>query len=146
MQHGEENIFQKNEKQKFLLNLKRTMQAKNKRLTPKKRRNNMQIIRGTTPTITITVKSELDFTTIQQVWVYISQQNKVKIDKVISDVSFDPENKKIEVTLSQDDTLALKAGNEALFQIRLLLNNETALATVASKVTVIEVYKDGVIE
>ena len=106
----------------------------------------MQIIRGTTPTITITVKSELDFTTIQQVWVYISQQNKVKIDKVISDVSFDPENKKIEVTLSQDDTLALKAGNEALFQIRLLLNNETALATVASKVTVIEVYKDGVIE
>ena len=106
----------------------------------------MRIIRGTTPTITITVTSELDFTTIQQVWIYISQQNKVKIDKLISDVSFDPENKQILVTLSQDDTLALKAGSEALFQIRLLLNNETALATVASKVDVLEVYKGGVIE
>ena len=106
----------------------------------------MRIIRGTTPTITITVTSELDFTTIQQVWIYISQQNKVKIDKLISDVSFDPENKQILVTLSQDDTLALKAGSEALFQIRLLLNNETALATVASKVDVLEVYKGVVIE
>ena len=106
----------------------------------------MQIIRGTTPTIVITVTSELDFTKIQQVWVYISQQNKVKVDKLISDVSFDPENKKISVRLEQDDTLALKANNEALFQIRLLLNDDTALATVASEVDVIEVYKGGVIE
>ena len=106
----------------------------------------MQIIRGTTPTIVITVTSELDFTTIQQVWVYISQQNKVKVDKLISDVSFDIENKKISVRLEQEDTLALKANNEALFQIRLLLNDDTALATVASEVDVIEVYKGGVIE
>ena len=106
----------------------------------------MEIIRGTTPTIIITVTSELDFTTIQQVWIYISQQNKVKIDKLISDVSFQPEEKKILVTLSQDDTLALKAGSETFFQIRLLLNNGTALATVASKVEVVEIYKGGVIE
>lgn len=106
----------------------------------------MEIIRGTTPTIIITVTSELDFTTIQQVWVYISQQNKVKIDKLISDVSFNPEEKKILVTLSQDDTLALKTGSETFFQIRLLLNNGTALATVASKVEVLEIYKGGVIE
>lgn len=106
----------------------------------------MQIIRGTTPTIVITVTSELDFTTIQQVWVYISQQNKVKVDKLISDVSFDIENKKISVRLEQEDTLALKANSEALFQIRLLLNDDTALATVASEVDVIEVYKGGVIE
>ena len=106
----------------------------------------MQIIRGTTPTIVITVTSELDFTKIQQVWVYISQQNKVKVDKLISDVSFDPENKQISVRLEQDDTLALKANSEALFQIRLLLNDDTALATVASEVDVIEVYKGGVIE
>ena len=106
----------------------------------------MEIIRGTTPTIIITVTSELDFTTIQQVWVYISQQNKVKIDKLISDVSFNPEEKKILVTLSQDDTLALKTGSETFFQIRLLLNNGNALATVASKVEVLEIYKGGVIE
>ena len=106
----------------------------------------MQIIRGTTPTIEITVKSELDFNTIQQVWVYISQQNKVKVDKLISDVTFDPEHDKISVLLSQEDTLGLKADIDTLFQIRLLLNDGTALATTASKVKVIEVYKGGVIE
>lgn len=110
----------------------------------------MQIIRGTTPTIEITIKNELDFSTIQQVWVYIAQQKKPKVDKQISDVVFDTENSKISVTLSQDDTLALKANDnsnlDTLFQIRLLLNNGTALATVATSVTVIEVYKDGVIE
>ena len=106
----------------------------------------MQIIRGTTPTIEITITSELDLTTVTQVWVYIAQQNKVKIDKLISDVSFDPENSKISVLLSQDDTLGLKADIDTLFQIRLLLNDGTALATNASKVKVIEVYKDGVIE
>jgi hypothetical protein len=46
--------------------------------------------------------------------------------------------------LSQDDTLNLKAG-EGLFQIRLLLTNGTALATKASRISVEEVYKDGVI-
>lgn len=48
------------------------------------------------------------------------------------------------VTLSQDDTLALKEG-EAVFQIRLLLQDGTALATIASKVEVKPVYKNGVI-
>lgn len=105
----------------------------------------MQIIRGTTPTITINVKSDIDMTAITQVWVYISQQKQVKVDKVISDVEIDVEHKKISVLLSQDDTLGLKAG-EALFQIRLLLNDGTALATVAGKTTVIEIYKGGVIE
>lgn len=104
----------------------------------------MQIIRGTTPTIQINVLSDIDMTTITQVWVYIAQQNKTKVDKVISDVWIDVAEKIIKVTLTQEDTLDLRAG-DALFQIRLLLNDGTALATVASKVNVIEVYKGGVI-
>lgn len=106
----------------------------------------LKIIRGTTPTIEITIKNELDFSTIRQVWVYIAQQKKAKIDKEITDVVFDAENNKMSVTLTQEDTLSLKADTDTLFQIRLLLDNETALATVASSVTVIEVYKGGVIE
>ena len=110
----------------------------------------MQLIRGTTPTIEITVKNELDFSTIQQVWVYISQQKKTKVDKLISDVIFDAEHSKISVTLSQEDTLALKSNENTniatLFQLRLLLNDGTALATVAKEVEVIEIYKEGIIE
>lgn len=104
----------------------------------------MQLTRGTTPTIVITVKSDIDLSAISQIWVYISQQNKVKVDKLISDVTIDAGEKTITVRLEQDDTLALKAG-DALFQIRLLMSDDTALATVASKITVLEVYKGGVI-
>ena len=106
----------------------------------------MQIIRGTTPTIEITIKNEMDLTAIQEVWVYISQQKKVKIDKKISDVSIDAEHNKISVKLEQEDTLGLKASQDTIFQIRMLLTDETALATIAKEITVAEVYKDGVIE
>lgn len=105
----------------------------------------MQLIRGTTPTIIITVQTDIDLTQVAEVWIYISQQNKVKVDKQLEDVSIDAEHKTITVTLSQDDTLELKANTDALFQIRLLLMNGTALATVASDIEVIEVYKGGVI-
>ena len=49
----------------------------------------MEIVRGTTPTIVITVKNEMDLTTIQEVWVYTAQQNKVKIDKLYQDVTIE---------------------------------------------------------
>ena len=104
----------------------------------------VQLTRGTTPTIVIHVKTEIDLHQVTQIWVYISQMNKVKVDKLISDVTFDYENMNITLTLSQEDTLALKAG-DALFQIRMLLQDDTALATLASKITVNEVYKGGVI-
>ena len=79
----------------------------------------MQLIRGTTPTIIITVQTEIDLHQASEVWIYISQQNKVKVDKQLDDVTFDYEERTMSVTLSQDDTLALKEG-EAVFQIRLL--------------------------
>ena len=106
----------------------------------------MQFIRGTTPTITITVTNEdIDLSDVTQVWIYVSQRNKPKIDKNIDDVTIDTENKTFTVTLTQDDTLALRAG-ECYFQMRVLLADETALATVATKITVLDVYKNGVIK
>jgi hypothetical protein len=104
----------------------------------------MEIIRGTTPTIIITITNKMDLTTIQAVWVYISQQNKVKVDKLFSDVVIDAENNKILVKLTQEDTLALKSG-DALFQIRLLLADGTALATIATDIKILEIYKGGII-
>lgn len=104
----------------------------------------MQFIRGTTPTIEITVQTEIDLHQVSEVWIYISQQNKVKIDKQLEDVTFDYENRKMSILLSQDDTLALKEG-EALFQIRVLLMDGTALATLASEVEIAPIYKEGVI-
>ena len=105
----------------------------------------MQFIRGTTPSIEITVQTEIDLTEVAEVWIYLAQQNKPKVEKKRSDVTFNYDNKTMTVTLSQDDTLALKADVDTLFQIRMLLNDGTALATLASKVTIKNVYKQGVI-
>lgn len=106
--------------------------------------SNMQFIRGTTPSIEITVKTEIDLHQVSEVWIYISQQKTVKVDKQIDDVTFDYDHNKMTVKLSQDDTLGLKAG-DALFQIRLLLMDGTALATIASEIDIAEIYKPGVI-
>ena len=105
----------------------------------------MQLIRGTTPRITAKIKNDIDLHTLVEVWVYISQRNKVRVDKTIDDVIFDYENNYIIVSLTQEDTLALKKGM-ALIQIRALTANEQALGMEAQDVEVIEAYKNGVIE
>ena len=106
--------------------------------------HNMKIIRGTTPTIVINVKSEVDFSEVTAIWVYISQMGIVKVNKEIDDVVFDQEHMTITLKLTQDDTLSLYTG-EALFQIRLLLESETALATVATRIFIEEIYREGII-
>lgn len=106
----------------------------------------MEFIRGTTPTIEAIVKNEeIDLHDITQVWIYISQSKKVKVDKLYTDVEFDYNHKIIRVKLSQEDTLDLKAG-EALIQIRILLTDGTALATIAESIEIAEVYKEGEIK
>ena len=105
----------------------------------------MQFIRGTTPTIEITVTTQgLDLHQVAQVWIYVAQQNKVKVDKELSDVTFDYEHKKMFVTLTQEDTLGLKEG-DAIFQIRMLLMDGTALATTMADIEIADVKKGGVI-
>ena len=104
----------------------------------------MKLIRGTTPTITINVKSDIDLNKIVAIWVYISQNKRVAVDKKFEDVIIDANAHTIKVTLSQNDTLGLKEGS-AFFQIRLLMTNGTALACVAKSISIIEVYKGGII-
>lgn len=104
----------------------------------------MRIIRGTTPTITMTVNNDMDISTLVDVWVYISQGGKTKIDKKFSDLSFDYANKSMSVTLTQTDTLALKAG-DALIQVRAITSDGVALGMVAQSIDIEEVYKNGII-
>ena len=56
-----------------------------------------------------------------------------------------PEEKTLLVHLTQQESLRCKAG-DAIFQIRLLLSDLNALATVATEASILEIYKDGVIE
>lgn len=104
----------------------------------------MRLIRGTTPTINVNMKGDVDLTDITAIWVYINQNKHVVIDKALNDVSINPETRIISLNLSQEDTLRLKPG-EAIFQIRMLMSNGLALATVANRIGIDDIYKDGVI-
>lgn len=106
----------------------------------------MEIIRGTTPTIIISIQTEIDLSELSAAWVYISQQSKVRVNKVLANIEVDVEHNTLTLELTQTDTLALKAGIETFFQIRLRMEDGTALATTAQKITIKEIYKDGVIE
>ena len=106
----------------------------------------LEIIRGTTPTITIKLKQELDFTTVTQVWVYITQKKVVKIDKEVTDVTLDSENNQILAPLTQDDTLALKEDIDALFQFRILLNNGLVLGIKEIEARIYGIGKEGKIQ
>lgn len=105
----------------------------------------MKITRGTTPDIKINVKSEIDLHTITVIWVYIYQNKQLVVDKGYDDLTFDYDNRQIIMRLSQEDTLGMKPG-DGIFQTRLLLTDGTSLASKASKITVEDVYKDGVIQ
>lgn len=109
------------------------------------KKQTLEIIRGTTPYIRITIKNDIDLTQITQVWIYINQSKKVIVDKTITDVDVNPTEKTLMVHLTQQESLNLKAG-EAIFQIRMLLSDLNALATVATKASIIEIYKEGIIE
>lgn len=104
----------------------------------------MLIIRGTTPTIVINVKSDIDFSQISNIWAYISQMGLVKVNKEMQDTILDPQKSTITLTLSQEDTLTLTKG-DALIQIRLFMADGTALANIAYHFTVEEIYKEGII-
>lgn len=107
----------------------------------------MKIIRGTSPTVIINVRSNIDLTYTDKVWVYIYQQGNLVVDREIlgSSADIDKVNKKITLELTQQDTLALKADTGALLQVRLLLSTGKALATLASNIEIEEIYKGGVI-
>lgn len=115
-----------------------------------KKNEKLEFIRGTTPTIIVDVDKETSLDLVQQVWLYISQSKKLVVDKAIEDVVIDPINNIITLRLSQDDTLACKAG-DAILQIRLLLDDDagsddSALANIGWPVKIYEIYKDGVIQ
>ena len=104
----------------------------------------MQIYRGATPTIKINVRSTIDLSDVTALWAYIYQEGSIKVNKELSDVTIDTTNNRITLTLTQQDTLGLKADMGALFQIRLLLDG-VALVSPATNIVVRETYKGGVI-
>lgn len=100
--------------------------------------------RGTTPTLIFKLDTELDLTTLTQVWVTI-QNGDTQYNFDITRCTIDNTEKTIAVSLTQEETLAYKKVI-SLVQIRMLTSNDKALATNVVDINIHNVLKGGVIE
>ena len=99
--------------------------------------------RGTTPTNTFSVPIDLSAATV---FITYAQSGRTVIEKTGDDLTFDSsDGYKIIVELSQQDTLAFKAGAVEI-QIRCVFETGEALASNIIRTTFDRILKDGVIE
>lgn len=99
--------------------------------------------RGTTPSISFKINTDLDLTTISECWVTFKAHigNKEKTFD-ISDLIINPEEKTITVSMSQDETLFFNTGTIDI-QIRLRTNDDLAYASDIKEIRMKKILKDG---
>ena len=98
--------------------------------------------RGTTPDLEINV-GDIDLSTVTDLWLTLSQHGEVKINKTLEDLTIDGST--VSCTLTQEETLSLKAHSSTLMQMRFLTSDGEAMATPIVKVPVEAILKEGVI-
>ena len=99
--------------------------------------------RGTTPTITFNIHTEIDLSTLAECWVTFKSHigvNEKTYD--ISDLIIDPVEKTITVAMTQEETLFFSAGR-VFVQIRLRTNDDLAYASDIKEMTMNGILKDG---
>lgn len=101
--------------------------------------------RGTTPTIFLDLDTTLSLDNLAELWVTFKTPT-VEISKGLQDeaISVDDERKRVTVSLTQDETLALYNGSCEV-QVRFKTANELAYASTVAKVAVEKILKEGVI-
>lgn len=118
--------------------------------------------RGTTPTITIRLKQEVDLASLQQLWLTVKDGTKASANPWglndpdilktwdINDLTIDSENYTVSVRLKQEDTLAFGVGRCAC-QLRGVYPDDgeiwgDAWITKTMYFDTMAILKDGVIE
>lgn len=105
--------------------------------------------RGTTPTFTLQLNSDLDLTSMEQIWVTFKNKSaEVTYEK--DDVTIDAENCTITVHMTQEDSLKFQTcgvlQGKIELQVRLLDNQGVASASNIAEVDLLRILKEGVIE
>lgn len=108
----------------------------------------MAIIRGTTPTLTFHVKNEqLDLNEIAEIWITFKSKAGVKVKEITYDsesITVDPVEKTIELSLSQEDTLAF-TDLKMFLQLRVRFSDDLAFASSIMDIDIGQILKEGVI-
>lgn len=102
------------------------------------------MFRGTTPTLIFELDTDLDLTSLSQVWVTIKDAFGREFTWDITKVTLDNDHKRITLTLTQAETLIMIPGI-ARAQIRMLTTDGVALTTYVEKFLLNTILKEGVI-
>lgn len=99
--------------------------------------------RGTTPSITFNINTDLDLTEIAECWVTFKSGigDKEKTYDT-TDLIIDTEHKTITVVMTQEDTLYFSQG-QINVQIRIRMIDDLAYASDIKRMTMVGVLKDG---
>lgn len=104
------------------------------------------MIRGTTPTITMKLPSNVPVSDIATAMVSIQQVGrKEKIDKDLTEMTNDPVKNLLMVKLTQEDTLSLFANKTTNLQLKVKLNDGTVSATYPMPLAVVDIINEEVI-
>lgn len=104
------------------------------------------MIRGTTPTITMKLPSNIPVGNIATAMVSIQQVGrKEKIDKNLTEMTIDRGKNYLMVKLTQEDTLSLFANKATNLQLKVKLNDGTVSATYPMPLAVVDIINEEVI-
>ncbi len=107
----------------------------------------MSIIRGTTPTITFKVNTDLDLNDIAELWITFKTKPGMMLREktyTLDDVSIDAQARTIVLVLTQEDTLAFQEP-QVLIQTRMRMNDDLAYASGIIETSIGKILKGGVI-
>jgi len=104
------------------------------------------IIRGTTPSLSFHITSELDLAEIAEVWITFKNKYGEIKEKTFTheDVTIDAENNNINLFMTQEDTLEFSDYPQNV-QIRLRMNDGLAYASSILEEPIGKILKDGII-
>lgn len=103
------------------------------------------MIRGTTPTLRIKIKSDIDLEQMKDIWVTV-KNNIFEVTYKLSNnqIDIEKEEKRLLIKMSQEDTLNFSAGKVKI-QVRFLDSMDTAFATKIAERDIGAVLKEGII-
>lgn len=96
--------------------------------------------RGTTPTLTLELDTDVSLANLTAMWVTFKTPN-AEVNKTLADVVIDDAHKTIQVPLSQADTLSINNRSCAV-QVRFKNDRGQVYATTISNIDVETVLKD----
>lgn len=102
------------------------------------------MIRGTTPTITMKLPSNVAVSNVTSAKVSIEQSGKEKITKNIPDITKDTEANTLAVKLTQEETLSLSARSNALVQLKVKTAEGTVFASLPMPMVVTDIINEEV--